>query len=289
MRGHALTIVDQCTIAYNGLVLVIALLFHSRIPQWPLLMLPNIIAIAVIYMLARAVGEQAALIPRLVRNLAPLGFFLPLYAQTEGLAHIVFPDFLDPLFIRIEAAVFGFQPAVVFAQRFPQRWLSEYLHFAYASYYLLFPGLAVFLYLRRRKRAFLDYMFTLCATMYACLLIYMFLPVRGAVTFGQGNGADGAGGDPLPFTAAMGWIYRHLEIEGAAFPSSHVAIAWIVLFYTVRYARPATWVVGPLVLSLIVATVYCRYHYAIDVLAGAAMAAMLIPLWRRLNPALRAQ
>lgn len=286
MKVQSLNIVDYCTFAYNGVVLAIVLLFHSRIPHWHLLILPNIIAIAVELLLALVVGDGAALVPRLVRNLAPLGFFIPLYAQTESINHIVFPGFLDPLFQRIEESVFGFQPAVVFAQRFPQNWLAEYMHFAYASYYLLFPGLAVILYLRRERPVFLDYMFSLCATMYVCFLTYIFLPVRGAISFGLG---DGPGSTTLPFTAAMAWVYRHLEIEGAAFPSSHVAVAALVLYYTVRYARSAAWVVGPLVISLIVATVYCRYHYAIDVLAGLATVAILLPLWRRINPALYPQ
>ena len=286
MKARSLNIVDHCTFAYNGMVLAFVLLFHSRIPQWHLLILPNIIAIAVVLLLALVVGDRAALVPRLVRNLAPLGFFLPLYAQTGWINHVVFPGFLDPLFRQIEESIFGVQPAVVFARRFPQNWIAEYMHFAYASYYLLFPGLAVFLYLRRAKPAFLDYMFSLCATMYVCFLTYVFLPVRGAVSFGLNDAPEGAS---LPFTATMAWVYRHLETEGAAFPSSHVAIAALVLYYTVRYARTAAWVVGPLVISLIVSTVYCRYHYAIDVVAGLAAAAILIPLWRRLNPALRPQ
>ncbi len=286
MKRQALTGVDLCTLAYNGIVLAIVLLFHSRIPQWPLVLLPNVIAIAVTLMLARVVGEHDALVPRLVRNLAPLGFFLPLYAQIESLNHIVVPGFLDPWFSRIEEALFGCQPALVFSRQFPQKGIAEYMHFAYASYYMLFPGLGLFLYLRRDRAAFLDYMFSLCATMYACLLVYIFLPVRGAVSLVPGVAPDNAS---FPFTAVMAWIYRYFEIEGGAFPSSHVAIASLVLFYTVRYARPAAWVVGPLVISLILATVYCRYHYAIDVLAGLATAALLIPLWRRINPALRPQ
>src|ERR1035437_2047628 len=168
MKVRSLNIVDYGVFAYNGVVLALVLLFHSRIPQWPLLMLPNLIVMAVVLLLARVVGDRAALVPRLIRNLAPLGFFLPLYAQTESINHIVFPGFLDPLFRRIEENIFGFQPAVVFAQRFPQNWIAEYMHFAYASYYLLFPGLGIFLYLRREKPAFLDYMFSLCATMYVC-------------------------------------------------------------------------------------------------------------------------
>jgi membrane-associated phospholipid phosphatase len=286
MKAGSLNIVDRGTLAYNGAVLALVLLFHSRIPQWPLLMLLNILAIAVVLLLAFAVGERAVLGLRLLRNLAPLAFFLPLYVQTGSMNRIVSPEFLDPVFIRIEGSIFGAQPAVVLAQRFPQSWIAEYMHFAYASYYLLFIGLAVFLFLRRERLAFLDYMFSLCATMYLCLLTYIFLPVRGAVIFGPGDTPESAA---LPFTSFMAWIYRNFEIQGAAFPSSHVAIAALVLYYTVRYARSAAWIVGPLVVSLIVATVYCRYHYAIDALAGVATAAILIPLWRRINPAVREQ
>ncbi len=157
------------------------------------------------------------------------------------------------------------------------------MHFAYATYYSLFPGLAVFLYFRRAKAAFLDYMFSLCATMYVCFLTYILLPVRGPSVVDPGGTTDAAA---LLFTAGMAWVYRHVETGGAAFPSSHVAIATLVLYYTVRYARPAAWVVAPLVISLIVSTVYCGYHYAIDVLAGLATVAILLPLWRRVNPAL---
>jgi membrane-associated phospholipid phosphatase len=284
VKIRSLNIVDHCALAYNGVVLALVLLFHSRIPQWPLQTLPNIIAIAVIILLALAVGERAALVLRLIRDLAPLALFIPLYMQTERLNHIVFPEFLDPWFSQIEEYIFGTQPAIVFARRFPQDWIAEYMHFAYSTYYLLFPGLGLFLYLRRDRPAFLDYMFSLCATMYACFLVYVFLPVLGPIGFFSGRVPENAS---LPFTAAMAWIYRHFETGGAAFPSSHVAVAAIVLYYTVLYARSAAWVVGPVVISLILSTVYCRYHYAIDVLAGLATAAILIPLWRRINPALR--
>lgn len=280
MRGRSLNSVEGVTLAYNGAILAFLLLFYSRIPQWHLWMLPNLVAIAAVLLLATFIRDQAAPFPGLVRNLAPLAFFAPLYLQTGAIHHVIFPDFLDPWFVRIEAWVFGFQPSTALAERFPHPWLSEYMHFAYASYYALFPGLAVFLYLRRARPAFLDYMFSLCATMYVCLLTYVLLPVRGPIRAEMDGATDVA---LLPFTAGMAWVYRHLETEGAAFPSSHVAIAALVLIYTVRYARPAVWVVGPLVISLIVSTVYCGYHYAIDVLAGLATVAVLLPLWRRVN------
>ena len=81
-----------------------------------------------------------------------------------------------------------------------------------------------------------------------------------------------------PFYQIMHWIYRVFESPGAAFPSSHVAVAITTVFFSFRYLRPIRWVhlVAAILLSL--ATIYCRYHYAVDVLAGAVAAAVLIPL-----------
>jgi len=278
---RSLNVVDRCTLGYNAVVVLLVLLFQSRIPQWYLQVLLNIIMIAAVLLVALVIGDRAALAARLVRSLYPMALFFPLYEQTGSINHIVFPDFLNPFVRQVEESIFGFQPAIVFAEKFPQKWFAEYMHFAYSTYYLLFPGLGVFLCLRRTKTELLDYMFPLCGVMYVCYLIYIFLPVRDPcfeIGYAPGNG---------PFTWIMAGIYRHLEVQGAAFPSSHVAAAAVVLYYTFRYARVALWAVCPVVISLMVATVYCRYHYAVDVLAGLATAAILIPLCRGVHPDLQ--
>jgi len=282
VKAAALNLVDRLTLAYNGLVLALILLCHRRIPDWPVRLAPNLLMMGAVLLVVYALGERRALGARLVRHLYPPVLFIFMYMQTGVINHMVFTGFLDPWFQRLEAGLFGVQPAVVLAQWFPQPWLSEYLHFAYFSYYLMIFGMGLFLFLRRWPAAFNDYMFTACATMYTCYLLFILLPVVGARSFILDD-VPGSG----PFTALMQLIYRHGEIDGAAFPSSHVALAVVVLYYGWRYARPSVWWLGPLVVSLMVATVYCRYHYAVDVLGGLALAAALIPLWRRLNPGLK--
>lgn len=279
MKNGSLNVVDRCILAYHALVLLLVLLFHSRIPHWPGQAALCVGIIAVVFLMARGIGDRPALPAALLRNLYPLALFLPMYMQTGQINHVVFREFLDPLFQRVEAAVFGFEPAVVFARSFPQKWFAEYMHFAYWSYYLLFPGLGLFLFFRRSRAELRDYLFSLCCTMSVCCLSFIVLPIRGALSYELGD-APGRG----PFSAIMAVIYRHFEIDGGAFPSSHVAVAACVLYYTFRQARAAVWFVGPLAVSLMLSTVYCRYHYAIDVLAGLATAVFLIPLWRRINP-----
>jgi membrane-associated phospholipid phosphatase len=52
-----------------------------------------------------------------------------------------------------------------------------------------------------------------------------------------------------------------------------------------RWSNRAALTLVPLVLTFMIATVYGRYHYAVDVLAGVGVAALgyasAIPLWNR--------
>jgi membrane-associated phospholipid phosphatase len=68
------------------------------------------------------------------------------------------------------------------------------------------------------------------------------------------------------------------EAPGAAFPSSHVAVALCTVFFSFRYLRPIRYLHLAVAVLLCLATVYCRYHYVVDVLAGLLTAAMVIPL-----------
>ena len=96
-------------------------------------------------------------------------------------------------------------------------------------------------------------------------------------------------GNPVPevirggvFYRLVTWIYEVFEAPGAAFPSSHVAVSWCTTYFSFLYLpRIRYWHLAMTGL-LSLATVYCRYHYAVDVLAGAVTFAVLVPLANRL-------
>ena len=75
----------------------------------------------------------------------------------------------------------------------------------------------------------------------------------------------------------MKWIYRTFEAPGAAFPSSHVAVALCTVSFSFRYLRPIRYAHLVVAVLLCVSTVYCRYHYVVDVLAGLVTAAVVVP------------
>jgi len=61
-------------------------------------------------------------------------------------------------------------------------------------------------------------------------------------------------------------------------PSSHVAIALCTVFFSFRYLRKIRYVHLVMAVMLCLSTIYCRYHYAVDVVAGVLTAALLLPL-----------
>jgi len=175
--------------------------------------------IAVVLLMAFWLGrfESRSRLAAMVRNLYPMALFGVLYGQTGEMNRLVFAEFLDPQFHRVEGAVFGLQPAVNSPAGSPGHGSPSTCTWRTSPTTLCSSGWACFLFLRRPQRAFADYMFALCNTFYVCYLAYVLLPVRGAASYGLGD-APGAG----PFSAVMAFVYRHFETEGAAFPSSHV-------------------------------------------------------------------
>jgi membrane-associated phospholipid phosphatase len=66
-------------------------------------------------------------------------------------------------------------------------------------------------------------------------------------------------------------IERFGRVHGAAFPSAHVAGSMVAICASWRYRRGLFWICLPFFVSMCVATVYGRYHYIADVLAGIAV------------------
>jgi membrane-associated phospholipid phosphatase len=198
--------------------------------------------------------------------------------------------YLDPAFIALEELIFGFQPAIVFMNAFPHPLVSEFFYMSYFSYYVMIAGVGLALYFRRREE-FWHYLAVLSFVFYGCFLAFIFLPVAGPPAFFMEipkyldqqklpyyplefplSVASG------PFFNLMGILYSAFETGGGAFPSSHVAAALCVLFFSWRYLPRVRYLILAATLALSFATVYCRYHYAVDVFAGAATAGMLVPL-----------
>jgi hypothetical protein len=81
-------------------------------------------------------------------------------------------------------------------------------------------------------------------------------------------------------TMLSGKIYEMLNLLESTrrdcFPSLHTAITVIVTTYAYKYRRWLFWFFLPVNIGIVAATIYLRYHYVIDIIAGLFHAAFCV-------------
>ncbi|MFZ9855710.1 MAG: phosphatase PAP2 family protein [Limisphaerales bacterium] len=274
-----LRFVDLTTLTYLAVVTVWLLVFRDGCsPHWRWwLALHGILAGGVVALTSRP-GPRFL---ETVRDLYPLPLFVLFYRESEVLNRGLFTEPLDPLFFQIEQSLFGTQPSIAFAQSLPQTSFAELLYAGYFSFYLMNIGAAVGWVLRNppKARRFLG---TLASIFYLCDITFMILPVVGprildldmlAPSMVASLGLADVGPMPAstqagPFAIVMRYIYMWFEGAGAAFPSSHVMVALLILREAFRQRLRFRWGLAGLVFLLCLGTVYGRYHYVVDVLGA---------------------
>jgi membrane-associated phospholipid phosphatase len=287
------TFIDYATQAYIALVGLLILFFHNdTVPNWPWLLGANAAWMVLVHLLIRAyAGHRSVGLLKFLRHFYPVILYTPFYVETGLLNRMFFRDYLDPTIAQWEQQLWGCQPSVLFMQKLPWLALSEVFYAAYFSYYAIIVGVGIALFVRSRQQ-FFHYISVVSFVFYVCYLIYIILPVIGTPAFFhdiEGYTLPAATQqlavtDSYPvsvqagvFFRLMRWLYRVFEPPGAAFPSSHVVVALCTVYFSFRYLRPIRYLHLAVAILLCFSTVYCRYHFVVDVLAGMVTAAVLIP------------
>jgi membrane-associated phospholipid phosphatase len=74
------------------------------------------------------------------------------------------------------------------------------------------------------------------------------------------------------------WILRHASIQVNTFPSAHVSASLAIALVILRYLPVAGIVLLALAISIAIGAVVGRYHYFVDVMAGALVASLVFLL-----------
>jgi len=287
------TFVDYATQGYIALVaILIGFLHNHTVPTWPWLMGAHMIFLILVHwLIVSASARPANRVLDFLRHFYPVLLYTGFYRETGMLSQMLHQGHLDAVFIGLDQKMFGFQPSLEFMRAFPYVWVSELFYLAYFSYYIMIGGTGLALFLRDRTQ-FHHYVSVVSFVFYGCYLTYIFLPVIGPRIIYTDIASFQAPPEVLPVDLwvfpevvqsgpihkLMGLIYHYFETEGAAFPSSHVAIALVTAYFSYRYLPRIRWIHLFMAILLCLSTVYCRYHYAVDVLGGALTAALLLPV-----------
>ncbi len=180
-----------------------------------------------------------------------------------------------------EQGVFGHQPSMTLAARWPSLALSEILHGAYLAYYPVIYGVPAVLYFQGRLDAFRDTLFALMLSFVLAYLVFIVFPVQGPRYLFPSPGGALADGQLYRLTHA---ILEGGSSQGAAFPSSHAAVAVVQVVNARRHLRRATPFLVLITAGICVGAVFGGFHYGVDMVAGVALgllAAGVAPALRR--------
>jgi membrane-associated phospholipid phosphatase len=183
----------------------------------------------------------------------------------------------DNVLIKIDHALFGVHPTV-WMERMISPWLTALLQCAYISYYFIPISLGVVLIAKGKHDEFEDALFGIVLCFYLSYIGYLLVPAVGprfTLDHLQTTGLQAG-----PFIQKIQAFLNGLEHNKPdAFPSGHTAVALMTLYYAWKKKEKAlSAVLLPVVLGLIISTVYLRYHYGVDVLAGIALTGLTIYL-----------
>lgn len=262
---------ERLTLAYLGFLNLLILLLHRNLPDAPFFFLGHVALAAAIVALAAAARKSEHPVLVALRHWYPMGIFLFFFEELHYLVHIVVPGWFDVWLIRFDYALFGAHPTV-WIERFASPGLNDLMQFAYMTYYLFPVVLGGVLYRRGDRRAFWAVFTGMAAAYYIGYVISILFPIEGPFhTLATLQQVELDGG---LFTAAIDWIESLGRVHGAAFPSAHVSGSLVVMLGAWKFNRGLFWLFLPFFLLMLVATIYGRYHYVADVLAGLVVGAI---------------
>ena len=201
---------------------------------------------------------------QLLQNILVFALMTFLYKETAMLNTLIFPK-IDEFLSNLDQNIFKFQPSIEFSKHFNSLFFSELFYFGYFCYYLL-PLVVLGILYKFLPQKIEEFGFILISSFLLYYFIFIIIPAEGPqfyFTFPD-NHIEAQG----IFGNAIKLIQKNGEAPTAAFPSSHVGISWIVIFWLYQNLRKSVKYFLPFVILLMFSTVYIKAHYFVDVVAG---------------------
>jgi membrane-associated phospholipid phosphatase len=267
---------DAVTLGYLGSVAFLVILFQERVEHaWIYPVMHGVVAACIL-----ALGWQANRMPRgpwiLIRHWYHVVTIPLAFRELHYLVHPINPRDLDPLLTKWDWVLCGGVHPTVWLEQWLHPWLTEYLQVVYSTFYFLPAILGILLWLNRDYRGFEATLAGIVAAFYVSYLAYFAFPALGPrfeLASLQHKALEGIWLTP--------WLRASLDrlelIQRDAFPSGHVGVSLLVVYYARQYLPRAFIPYLIVVLSLVVSTVYLRYHYVVDVISGVILA--FVGIW----------
>jgi hypothetical protein len=239
------------------------------------------VSIVLLHMVTRG-----TILSQLVYRCTLMGTILASYLQLRIILPAVSARAVDAQILSFDLRVFHYEPSLAW-DRFVTPWTTEWFAFFYFGYFFVLAAHVLpFLLVVKRLDALARFSLGIFMVFCSGHLLYTVVPGYGPYRFLAGQFTHELSGGPF-------WDLVKETVAGAGaqkdiFPSLHTAVPTFFTLFSFRNRRviPAfryTWAIQAFVTTqIIVATMFLRWHYLIDIFAGLVLAVVAIVVSERL-------
>jgi membrane-associated phospholipid phosphatase len=262
--------VDKVILGYFACAVAIIVGWWSKLPDAPALLAANLIGGAAIVYQVKKPNPSTWIF----RNWYPLPFVASCYKEMALFIPAVRGVDADRALANLDHRWWGADPTV-WVERLYSPALTEFLQAIYTLFIPAVLFIAWLLWRRRKYAEFQYYAFLIALGFLASYIGYLAVPARGPRFLLKDL-------QHVPLTGL--WFFNGMQsvldrLESAhydCFPSGHTELTILAWWGSRMLSKRLFLLYFAYTPCIIFATVYLRYHYTIDLLAGAATAGFLI-------------
>jgi membrane-associated phospholipid phosphatase len=262
--------VDRVIVAYLTVMGLLILALCPRVAGAGELLAWHAIGILLVLLAMRQTGRASWIF----RHWYPLPYVAACYKEAAILIPSIRGGDLDVELARLDYRLWGAHPTV-WLERIQTPALTEFLQIVYALFVPMVLLAAFLLWRRHLYAEFRFYAFLIALGFLASYVGYFIVPARGPRFLLHS----------LQSTRLQGlWLFQWLQgtldtLESAhydCFPSGHTELTVLACWGSRKLSKVTFGAYLAYTPCIIFATVYLRYHYTIDVLAGLVLAVLLV-------------
>ena len=228
-------------------------------------------------------GRFIKMILDFLRETLPFAFCISIYTNMHDMVHLVNPNDVDNKLIVLDDYILGFQPAI-YLEKFISPELTDFMYFSYSSFLFYILLFTMYLYVRKNYHAFRETLVSVILTFYIGYIGYVIFPAVGPKFTMAHLFETSLSGSFITDRLSFLMDYEISEYTRRdCFPSLHNGVIFLILLFAFKHQKTYALIFLPFAIALFISTLYLRYHYFIDMIAGFILATAMFYLGPIIN------
>ncbi len=260
------TLTERLIFYYNLLLLFFIIIFFRSLDDAVVLISIHIV-FAFLWIVICLIRQQFHSKPsQYFFFISPVILLSVFHYETGLINTLLFANYFDPFLSNADKIIFGCLPNRVLPLVISSGFTNQFFHLIYFTYYIILFAPVTYIYFKKNNQD--SHNKLLFSIIFSSLIHYLFFIIFPAIgptvdrnTFDLFTNSGG-------FVSIMDFLFRVGDLDGGAFPSSHIGVS-VVIYLSLReeYSKFAKVILVDIML-ISISTIFCCYHYGVDVIVG---------------------